>query len=464
MLYKSGKGRIKDNCMIYHDGTYFMFSMYWKSPEDTERHVWLATSKDGVHFEDYGCVVEDFPTMVWAMKVYETDDGFYMNHGSFTEAGEQKVLKFWHSDDLYHWEYRPDLEIISPDADWGITRLDCMCVLREPERYYGYATGQYGFMTSDDGAHWDLQPYNIDYGPFQPYSPCIGGYEIGDCIRFEGKYYLLCGAHAHAGCKGYGVWTYVADKPEGPFKPMFPNYKLNGTSDRWVHCWVRCFDKDGKTLMHNYMYDGNTFEMGTTYLPPIKEMALNEYGLYLKWWDENRLLYGNLVSETARLEAKGMDSNALLQESQACDISELVSLPAQAVVDMTVELEESTWVGYAAGGLYLAEDDHSGTAIIFDAYGKSDILYVKDGQIVAVEDTVTFGQAAPILFSGGTPYHIRLLVRDGMFEVYVNDTFLQTFNNAHKEGDISCPFTAIGAVSRRRGFTLSDMKIYEMNL
>ena len=100
MIYKPQKGQIKDNTIFYHNGKFYLFSMYHKENSSTFNNVWLAISDDGVNFKDYGCIVEDFPKPIWAMYVYKIDDGFMMNSGSFGDDGAQSVLKFWYSKDL----------------------------------------------------------------------------------------------------------------------------------------------------------------------------------------------------------------------------------------------------------------------------------------------------------------------------------------------------------------------------
>ena len=51
MLYKTPKGTLKDNHVIWHEGKYYMLAMY----NDNEwRNMWIATSTDGVHWNGVG--------------------------------------------------------------------------------------------------------------------------------------------------------------------------------------------------------------------------------------------------------------------------------------------------------------------------------------------------------------------------------------------------------------------------
>ena len=268
MIYKPQTGRMKDNCIYYANGKYYHYSMYCKKDRYPHyNNVFLSISEDGVHFQDYGCVVEDFPKRVWAMKVYQGKDAYYMNSGSFTDDERQAILKFWRSEDLVHWEYQPELDLLAPSD--GDVRLDCMNIVKMPDKYYGFSTGDYLFWESDDGKHWTIVNGTIETGPMPQDEK---HFEIADCIEIDGEFYLFSGAFGHLGSRGYGVYLYKSDDPFGPFRPIFPHYRINGTSKRWVNMWERCFKKGTEILANNYMYDGYTYECGETYLPPLKKI------------------------------------------------------------------------------------------------------------------------------------------------------------------------------------------------
>ena len=462
MLYRPKTGQIKDGCMIYEKGIFYLFSMYRKEGSEDFRSVWLATSSDGVHFEDRGCVVEDFPDFIWAMKVYRTKDAFYMNSGSFTRDGKQAILKLWRSEDLLHWEYCPELDVIAPNGDEKGARLDCMCVLEKDGRYYGYATGQYGFLTSEDGIRWQPNLSRMDYRPFPPYNTALGGFEIADFIELDGRFYLFCGGFGHLGMSGYGVYLYESDAPDGVFSPSLPYYRLNGTSKRWVNMWERCFKKDGQILCHNYSYDGYSYEKGCVYLPPIKRLIRTDEKLCLGWWEGNDQLYGERVAEAPLLTASRQRIDVFSEDTESCELSELLALPEDAVIECKLTLSPNRFTRYSAGGIYLSEGEGEGSAILFDTYGRVEIAHIKDRRIDSVEDTVGFGSCAPYYVESGKTYSLRIPVSHGMMEIYVDGLYLQTFNNAHTPDARSSPFLGMATVARREGCTLSDVVVYRM--
>ena len=464
MLYKPQKGQIKDGCMIYEKGIYYLFSMYRKENSDDFNNVWLATSYDGVHFKDYGCVVEDFPDFIWAMKVYRGAHAFYMNSGSFSKSGKQAVLKFWSSQDLYNWKYCPELDIEAPDSAADSSRLDCMNVVKYKDKYYGYATGQYSFLTSDDGATWKSHKSNINYSPFPEYNKALGGFEVADCIELDDRFYMFCGGFGHLGMSGYGVYVYTSETPDGTFTPCLPHYRINGTSKRWVNMWERFFQKDGEYLAHNYMYNGYSYEKGNVFLPPVKKLKKTDCKLCLEWWDANNALYGNIYSCCDSLISRSPAYDVFHGEANECEFSRMLELPESTIIDFKITLASNSFVKYSAGGIFLGENEKCGSAVIFDTYGKCEIARIEDSKIHSVEDTIGFGSTAPYYFDSGKTYSLRILIKDGMFEVYVNNLYLQTFNNAHTPENISKPFLKFGAISARNECTLSDIKIHNMNI
>jgi len=50
MIYKPAHGTIWDPSVFWHDGKYYMFSMYRPEGVDYNASIWLATSADGVHW------------------------------------------------------------------------------------------------------------------------------------------------------------------------------------------------------------------------------------------------------------------------------------------------------------------------------------------------------------------------------------------------------------------------------
>ena len=61
MIYRPSVGRFKDGFILWHAGQFYLFSMYTPNDEANFRNVWLATSKDGVHWTHVGPVIKEAP-------------------------------------------------------------------------------------------------------------------------------------------------------------------------------------------------------------------------------------------------------------------------------------------------------------------------------------------------------------------------------------------------------------------
>jgi len=154
MVYRPSVGRFKDSFILWHQGQFYLFSMYTPDDDSHFRNVWLATSSDGVHWKHVGPVIKDAPFNIWAMSVHRVGDRFIINHGSFTQPGVQNVIRFWESTDLVHWTFMGHEADLLPDVRWysPSSRLDCMSVVPVVDngrtKYYGFATGPGGFLES----------------------------------------------------------------------------------------------------------------------------------------------------------------------------------------------------------------------------------------------------------------------------------------------------------------------------
>ena len=55
-----------------------------------------------------------------------------------------------------------------------------------------------------------------------------------------------------------------------------------------------------------------------------------------------------------------------------------------------------------------------------------------------------------------------MLIKHGLFEIYVDGKYLQTFNNAHTPDATARSITGIAAIAERSGCTITDLTVYEM--
>jgi len=504
MLYKPSAGRFKDGFILWHEGQFYLFSMYTPGDEANFRNVWLATSRDGVHWTHVGPVIKDAPFPIWAMAVHQVGDRFIMNHGSFSRPGVQNVLRFWESKDLVRWTFMGYEADLNPDPRWyhPDSRLDCMSVVPVAAdgktKYYGYATGPGGFLESEDGLHWSGRPQpqvEWDTVPPPPTPKDEGGFEVGGCRPIAGKYYLVGGWFNYMGFTGYGVYTLIGDTPIGPFRADAAAYRLCGNSSRWVALWARYCPTDTDLLVNGYMYSGYTYETGETWLPPLKRAVVDTGGhLRLGYWKGNDALQGALLNvdlgkfqKVHPAETQGDGSCKLLAENRL----ELEAQPERdsfvrrdipttvAVLDSPLDFDRGVVLTgtiqatcrnprlvAASVGLYLEEKPGAGTAILLHSYGRTEIgkLTITGGVVFTAEDVIGPGCAAPAGIVPHTNHAFRLLVRKNMFELYLDDMLVQTFNTTHEPGGIGVTPQRVGFLVQNGQGVLENVKAWSMTL
>lgn len=489
MIHRPQVGRMKDNYVLWHEGMFFMFSMHSLSepndePSEWFRNVWLATSPDGVHWTDIGRVISDAPFPIWAMTVYRVEHGWVLNHGSFSAPGVQNVIRHWYSTDLVTWTYMGQAHDTYPDGRWyaAESRLDCMDVIWDviagAPAFVGYATGLGGFLVSSDGIEWSgVRRPHIDWAPFS--APQVDyGLEIGGCQRIGDRYYLIGGWFNYLGAPGYGVYTLVGNRPLGPFSAA-PMFRLCGNQQRMVAMWARYCRTPDALLVSGYMYDGHTYESGTTWLQPLKEAVVDAGSLRLRYWAGNDRLkgeqfpidprgasmIGNLGSDpsldirddgaltirTAEVPAPRADTSRPRPTAIAL-FQDLLDFTGGTIIEGTVTVSSDDPVHVApSAGLYLEERPGLGTAVLLHGFGRTDIgvMDEADDLAVTVEDEIG---GATALVAGIRPdvvHTFRLLARRNMFEMYLDELLVQTFNTTHTPN-------AVGMIPQRLGLVVQN--------
>jgi len=459
MLYRAPEGTLKDNCVIWHEGMYYLFTMYRfdakGGEQDQWRNVWLATSLDGVHWKDVGAVIKHAPFGIYAMRVWNVGDRFLMNHGSFT-GDKQDVLRLWSSDDLVHWQYLgPEFDIRRPDGQ----RIDHMDVISEQEAgktvYYGYAVG--GLLRSDDGLKWKW----VGELPLTDDLSVRVVQEPGGCQRMGDKYYLLVGGF-FPGSFEYAVATYVAERPDGPFHPDYPAFRLNGYSGRdLVALWAGYCRTPNGTLLTNYMLDpGGSF----WWHAPLKSPVVDAAGhLHMGYWKGNESLKGTeLRCETGSVQLAVPDDKAQISLSDGNVKILAPSLPQVrwitpdkphrnfafldtqfdfdhgCVVEGSLKVSGTDGLVFPAAGICLEQEGKTATAVLFETWGQTEIgtLSWAEDPHFEVRDRTGYGCATVAGMPAGKECTYRLLIRKGIFEVYLNDLLVQTFSAQRLTGRI----------------------------
>src|SRR5262245_17601368 len=171
LFFKSAKADQWDTWVYYHNDTFYLY--YQMGPFDQWDGFGLAMSRDGVHWQDHGKVVETTPGC-GSGSVWPAIDGtgrtkkFIMNFAEFSKEEDREWTFFAESEDLIHWtrlgpqyEFRQDTRWYEPKGRWS----NIWAIPRQGGGYYGYwaATPKekklgLGFGESLDGITWRALP------------------------------------------------------------------------------------------------------------------------------------------------------------------------------------------------------------------------------------------------------------------------------------------------------------------
>lgn len=509
-LYQPKEGTFWDPTVIYANGKYYMYTMYNRDS------VWLATSADGVHWEDYGVVLksEGFKNnTIFKQFVNKVGDRYIMNYGAFSDVGSNNnLLRFYESRDLIHWSFLYELPIDTTfyRADG---RNDHMFMIPRDEKnprsgYLGYVVaaplnrGGVGMMESPDGVH-----YHAIAPPDMPADFALPVLEDGGIAKIGAKYYLIAGAGSHFGFTGFGVYTYIADSPMGPFKPDLEAYRLTGTSGIDGNGFINiltAFVKDSPELLVSEPLSLRT-TIGTigegVWFLPMRRAFVDAGGhLRLGYWKQNDLAKGREIpakaeENTVLFPAGQTSTNAVVTVTSTADsigvktdkswrpfpwLDGTKSRKAVTVLDQRFDLNKGIIVegsikaspvnargvnsGNTKAGFYIeGTPGQPGTAILLTVgepqWRESQIgkLSLEGGWNFETLDRIGRYTAAVNGLDSGKDHTFRLWLRGGQMELYLDDVLMQSFF-------LQSPSGRIGFLSQESDTQISNLKIFEMNL
>lgn len=508
-LYQPSEGSFWDPTVIFANGQYYMYTMYGGDS------VWLATSQDGVHWKDFGVVLkaEGFKNnTVWKQYVSKVGNRYIMDYGAFTDRGtNNNLLRFYESTDLIHWKFLYELPIDTQyyraDGRW-----DHMFMIPKDEAnasagYLGYMVanpidhGGFGMMESSDGVHYRPIKAPDFQADFQ-----IPTLEPGGIKKIGSKYYFIGGDANHFGFSGYGVYTYVADSPTGPFRPDLNAYRLTGTSgidgDSFVQilaAFVKDSPEDLVSDPFSFRSTSGTDGQGVWFLPMRKAIVDGEGHLHLAYWKQNDLAKGDEIKvdpsqNTVAFPPGQTDSNPLIRVASSGDsvaiqtdknwrsfqwldsmktrkgvveLNQYFDLDKGLIIEGTVQPRSlnpkapygrKMYAGFYIEGL----NNQSGTAIMLEV-GEPQWRASVIGKLRLDTDfhfeplDVTGRNCATVTgLDEGKAHTFRLWIRGGQMELYIDDLLMQSFFFQKSSG-------RIGFISQESDAQFSNLKFYQMN-
>jgi hypothetical protein len=438
MLYKPSRSfAMWDVWLVHRDGVYYLYHLVMHA---TPRQGWhgagvgLATSADGVRWTERGIVLprDDGATgmgtgMVWRAADFDRTGRYIMNYSTwFDWAIQSQSIRFAESTDLVHWTKLGELSDFAAEPRWYKTwpseqdaRWDCIYPVPRPGGgLYGYWTATpkegvgFGFGETLDGVTWTaLEPPAVEG---------TGQGEVGAVEPIGGRYYLLY----HGGRD-----TLVSDRPDGPFRPAAKNRELLAG-----HCYFTRFAlaPDGLVVCHQSMRHNSGIGEGNVHMAPLKRARLDDEGtLRLAWWPGNDVLKGTPIPVApgpggpVKMLDRMIDPFAgALFETTVRLAADLASRPKPNTPEAGPLAASSPETGRIEGaGFYVEYEPGRGTYLVA---GQGGVIEIG----IAGDDATHFltqcriDRELPASRVGHTA-RLRLLLRDSMMELYLDDVLMQ---------------------------------------
>jgi len=463
VIYKPSKlYAMWDTWLYYHKGTHYL---YYLTMGPTERQGWhgqgvaLATSTDGVHWNEGGVVIpkDDGATglgtgSVWKAADFEKTGRFLSNYSTwFDWAIQSQTIRFAESTDLVHWkklgadfEFKADPRWYEVWPEYPNARWDCIYTVPRPGGgLYGYWTALpkervgFGFGETLDGVRWTaLEP---------PVVEGTGQGEVGAIEWIGDRYYM----QYHG-----GNLVLTSDRPQGPWRPVSKNPVLLGGNAYFTRFHPT---PDGLLVNHQCTTRSDCVGEGTCCLAPLKRAVVDAEGtLRLGYWEGNDRLKGKPVAVAAGAAAGGIVT--LLGNTFDADKGFIVegTLRPGTVLPHTARPN----VGLIPcpgdldiGGIYVEWEHGKGTALVVDRTGSEETGVTDEGRSFwkrdgSIQRDVALGESA----------RFRLLVKESFVEFYLDDVLILVY---------SVPGRAtgrVGVVGRATAAGLSNWRGWEFSL
>jgi len=429
MLYQpTSVKKMWDTWMFFHEHVFYLF--YLVVENTPGEGVCLATSTDGVHWHEKGLILPKSEQAqwlgtgsIWKSLEWAKDGKFVLNFSEWygsTHTEGQQVICFAESTDLMTWQRMGSDYNFAPDPNFykvnqgNDSRWDCIYSIPRPGGgRYGYWTANplrfhpgFGFGETLDGVHWRaLEPPAIEWGDRQPMELM----EAGAIELIDGKYWMMVGTWSRYQGQ-YGMVTLVADRPQGPFRPVSRNFFLLSSQLATAY-FARFFPHPHALLVNHHVIA----RAGECSFAPLKQAFIDAASstLRLKYWPGNEAVKG-------KQDELGYPVAATKERTDVFRFPKTFDASRGAVIE--------GWLQFAARHsitflIDCAEEHISGIRIDHSGVVEFGIFDFRDSKF-EVEDRID----RQITIQLHQMVHFRLLVRHTLLEFYLNDELVHCHN------------------------------------
>ena len=209
--------------MVYVNGEYWAYYICYRT-DSGKGGVGLATSSDGLHFKDRGCVIqpdEDYDCNgAYFAGVWREEDGTFTivyecKGGEETEYGTLENVAWATSDDGIHWDKQGVLIYKDTRLPWQTANVGTPDLYRKDGEWYVFFHG-FDFQTCQVGLAYgpELDQLTMVQDPIIPTEPDTlwsGTTGRRDVIYVDGYYYMvyeISTEQAEDGGFGGAYWTH----------------------------------------------------------------------------------------------------------------------------------------------------------------------------------------------------------------------------------------------------------------
>jgi hypothetical protein len=409
--YQRTTGRMWDTWLYLHNGTYYLF--YLANASRSWDNISMAVSSDGVHWRERGPVLHRAPDAVWmgtgstwASPNFANDKKFFLNFSEW--RGPRQTIFFAESDDLCRWtrlpgqyEFRQDTRWYEPNGRW-----DCIWSIPRPGGgLHGYWTANpkgragFGFGESLDGITWQaLEPPKIDWN-----REC----EAGAVEKIGDRYYLMLGARDAVG--HHGMFTFVADRPSGPFQRAKKNFPLLVSKGHVNTYFARFFPTpQGILVNHHSITRSDVVHFGL-----LKRAAVDAEGtMRLAWWEGN---------EKLKREPIPVAIPARMGENAIAFLENRFDTETGLVLEGTLPIAPADVA--KPTGLYVEHGQDAGTALVVRGGGVAEIGTM-DGKGAGFKPENQIDRQMSLAATA----RFRLVLQQTLLEFYLDDVLIQCYS------------------------------------
>ena len=475
MLYKPEQCRILwDVWVVYEEGVYYLYYVsnrqgYWDG-------ISMATSKDGLHWDEIGEVISMPDDVVWlggcsSFWKIETigPDGLpnTKHITSFSEwrgpertIGQQSIF-FATSKDLLKWERLGKEYELKADPRWykvndGVkSRWDGMAITpKSGGGYYGYLTASpdqpglplaedgsalaFGMAESSDGLYWKaIAPPVIEWGDMLEVqttteAPALvfRAISVGDIEKIQGRYYLL---NTSSG-------VLVADQATGPFRPQSKNVALIPERYHEGNRYPRFFRSP-----HGLLYIHHSAVVGGVYLAPMKRALVDDEGiLRLAYWEGNDGLKADSIAvNVPQVETK--NSLEPLMFANQFDTTTGIIMEGTIKVPSSPDLQPAGIAIKCENGEVIAMLVGVGGVTQMGALKEDFSGFARKGSF---DRETEFGESSTF----------KLLLRGGLAEFYLDNILMQSYHLPALAG------AELGTIQGANRKAITELKAWQMDL